>query len=50
MKVSICGGHVFRLTMIAQGESSHGGVGTVVWNIFDDGETRSAVRAINKWI
>ena len=50
MKTSVERLVVFALTPFAHLKSAHRRLRTVVWNVFDDGETRSAIRAVNKRI
>jgi hypothetical protein len=41
---------IFALALRAHLEAAHGGLGTVIGYILDDGETRAAIGAIGKWI
>jgi hypothetical protein len=50
MKSAVFHIRIFVLTFFAHSESCHSGIGTVVWQSFDDGKTRAAVGAIGKGI
>ena len=50
VKSSVSGIIVFRLAGITHLKMSHGGLGAVIGDVIDDGVTRAAVGAVNKWI
>jgi hypothetical protein len=41
---------VFPLALRAHLKATHGGSGTVVRNILNDGEARAAISAVSKWV
>ena len=50
MKAAVSGVMVFRSAIGAEHKASHAGVGTVIRDGFDDGEARTAIRAVDKGV